>query len=47
MRYGKLDAGGDYCFGGGATDFLVNTPETVAQAVLTPQSDSASSARRA
>ena len=35
MRYRKLDAEGDYVFGGGAADFLVNTPEAVAQAVLT------------
>ncbi|KUZ78308.1 hypothetical protein [Burkholderia ubonensis] len=35
MRYRKLDADGDYVFGGGAADFLVNSPETVAQAVLT------------
>ncbi|KWE70566.1 hypothetical protein WL77_12250 [Burkholderia ubonensis] len=35
MRYRRLDPGGDYTFGGGAADFLANTPETVAQAVLT------------
>lgn len=35
MRYRKLDANGDYTFGGGANDFLVNTPDTVAQAVVT------------
>ncbi|MCA8480251.1 hypothetical protein LGN35_20110 [Burkholderia multivorans] len=35
MRYRKLDDDGDYSFGGGTADFLVNTPETVAQAVLT------------
>jgi hypothetical protein len=35
MRYRKLDADGDYVFGGGAADFLVNTPGAVAQAVLT------------
>jgi hypothetical protein len=35
MRYRKLDANGDYTFGGGSNDFLVNTPETVAQAVMT------------
>ena len=35
MRYRKLDADGDYVFGGGPADFLVNTPEAVAQAVLT------------
>lgn len=35
MRYRKLDADGDYVFGGSANDFLVNSPEAVAQAVLT------------
>ena len=35
MRYRKLDADGDYVFGGSANDFLVNTPEAVGQAVLT------------
>jgi hypothetical protein len=35
MRYRKLDANGDYVFGGSANDFLVNSPEAVAQAVLT------------
>jgi hypothetical protein len=35
MRYRKLDTNDDYVFGGGAVDFLANTPETVAQAVLT------------
>jgi len=35
MRYRKLDADGDFVFGGSAADFLVNTPEAVAQAVLT------------
>ncbi|HDR9029885.1 TPA: hypothetical protein QDB14_004107 [Burkholderia vietnamiensis] len=35
MRYRKLDADGDYVFGGSANDFHVNTPETVGQAVLT------------
>ncbi|MBN3822360.1 hypothetical protein G3O00_01850 [Burkholderia sp. Ac-20384] len=35
MKYRKQDADGDYVFGGGANDFLVNTPEAVAQAVLT------------
>lgn len=34
MRYRKLDASGDYTLGGGGA-FLVNTPEAVAQAVLT------------
>lgn len=35
MRYRKLDDVGDYTFGHGQHDFLVNTPETVAQAVMT------------
>ncbi|TDV39519.1 hypothetical protein C7405_101638 [Paraburkholderia caballeronis] len=35
MRYRKQDADGDYVFGGSADDFLVNTPDAVAQAVLT------------
>ena len=35
MRYRKLDAYGDYVFGGSANDFLVNSPDAVAQAVLT------------
>jgi hypothetical protein len=35
MRYRKLDADGDYTFGGGRADFLVNSPEAVGQAVLT------------
>lgn len=35
MRYRRLDADGDYSFGRGQQDFLLNTPETVAQAVLT------------
>lgn len=34
MRYRKLDADGDYVAGPGAV-FLVNSPETVAQAVET------------
>ena len=34
MRYRQLDAAGDYQLGGAAA-FLVNSPETVAQAVLT------------
>lgn len=34
MRYRKLDADGDYTLGSGA-DFHANTPEAVAQAVLT------------
>lgn len=35
MRYRKLSPTGDYTFGQGNQDFLVNTPETVAQAVQT------------
>lgn len=35
MRYRALDAAGDYVFGRSAALFLVNTPETVAQAVHT------------
>ncbi|RRA01917.1 hypothetical protein [Burkholderia cepacia] len=35
MRYRKLDADGDYVFGGSANDFLVNSPDAVAQAVIT------------
>jgi len=34
MRYRKLDASGDYTLGG-ATAFLVDSPEAVAQAVST------------
>lgn len=35
MRYRKLDNNGDYSFGLVKADFLVNSPDTVAQAVLT------------
>lgn len=35
MRYRKLDENGDYVFGSGANDFYANSPEAVAQAVLT------------
>ncbi|WP_288074684.1 hypothetical protein [Pseudomonas sp.] len=35
MRYRKLDAAGDYSFGQGRADFHQDTPEAVAQAVLT------------
>lgn len=35
MKYRRLDAAGDYSFGSGNRDFLQDTPETVAQAVLT------------
>ncbi|MEB3790441.1 hypothetical protein [Acinetobacter sp. IK40] len=34
MRYRKLSSDGDYVFGSGKNDFLVNTPGTVAQAIL-------------
>jgi hypothetical protein len=35
MRYRKLDDAGDYVFGRGVGDFLVDSPEAVAQAVKT------------
>ncbi|WP_322084011.1 hypothetical protein [Burkholderia sp. BCC1972] len=35
MRYRRLDENDDFVFGGSANDFLVNTPDAVAQAVLT------------
>lgn len=35
MRYRKLTSDGDYVFGSGKNDFLVNSPEAVAQAILT------------
>lgn len=35
MRYRALDAAGDMTFGQGSRDFLTNTPEAVAQAVMT------------
>jgi len=35
MRYRKLDANGDYTFGHGSADFLVNSSAAVAQAVQT------------
>lgn len=35
MRYRREDADGDYTFGQGDNTFLVNSPETVAQAVKT------------
>ena len=35
MRYRILSSTGDYVFGQGASEFLVNTPETVSQAVKT------------
>jgi hypothetical protein len=35
MKYRKLDTDGDYTFGLGDSDFYSDTPEAVAQAVLT------------
>lgn len=35
MRYRELSATGDYTFGRGSGNFLVNSPACVAQAVLT------------
>ncbi len=35
MRYRKLDANGDYTFGHQQQDFLIDSPEAVAQAVYT------------
>ncbi|MDI2595032.1 hypothetical protein POF45_26945 [Pseudomonas sp. 681] len=35
MRYRKLDANGDYTFGNQQADFLIDSPEAVAQAVGT------------
>lgn len=35
MRYRKLSASGDYIFGEGKSEFYVNNPEAVAQAVRT------------
>ena len=35
MRYRKLDANGDYTFGRSQANFLVNSPEAVAQAIQT------------
>jgi len=35
MRYRALDADGDMTFGRGADNYLVDSPEAVAQAVLT------------
>lgn len=35
MRYRKLDDDGDYGFGQGQNNFHINTPEGVAQAVMT------------
>lgn len=35
MRYRKLTTTGDFTFGAGATEYLVDSPDCVAQAVLT------------
>ena len=35
MRYRKLDSEGDYVFGQGPQEFLADSPDSVAQAVLT------------
>lgn len=35
MRYRRLDANGDYSFGQGQANFLINSPAAVAQAVKT------------
>lgn len=35
MRYRALSPSGDYTFGQGAANFLVNSPDAVAQAILT------------
>lgn len=35
MRYRRLDADGDFFIGHGAADYLINSPECVAQAVVT------------
>ncbi len=35
MKYRKLDSNGDMIFGHGDADYLKDTPETVAQAVVT------------
>lgn len=35
MRYRRFDSNGDYSFGHGAADFLRDSPECVAQAVMT------------
>ena len=35
MKYRSLDADGDYNFGSQLASFLVDSPETVAQAILT------------
>jgi hypothetical protein len=35
MRYRSLSPSGDYVFGSGSTQFLINVPSAVAQAVMT------------
>lgn len=35
MRYRKVDANGDYVWGGGLNSFYINQPEAVAQAIMT------------
>lgn len=35
MRYRALSPSGDYTFGSGSSTFLINSPATVAQAILT------------
>lgn len=35
MRYRKRDVNGDYVFGHGQQDFLINSPEAVGQAIQT------------
>lgn len=35
MRYRAMDQNGDYTFGRGASNFLVNSPDTVRQSVQT------------
>jgi hypothetical protein len=35
MRYRKLDSNNDMVFGHGGADYLVNSPQTVAQAIFT------------
>ena len=35
MRYRKLDAAGDMTFGGGLNNYHIDTPDAVAQAVMT------------
>ncbi|QYY30230.1 hypothetical protein K2O51_22930 [Cupriavidus pinatubonensis] len=35
MRYRKLDADGDYAFGGQQADFYKDSPDAIGQAVLT------------